>query len=93
MEHQQYKTIKAYWTALPTVLFLLSGILLLVLGLNGFPGWFLKWLLGGLLIGTIIVEHIKCRCPYCHSIKVTGCYHAKGSMEQCPKCKHLIYYD
>lgn len=93
MEHQQYKTIKAYWTALPTVLFLLSGILLLVFGLSGFPGWFLKGMLWVFMLGSIILEYIKCRCPYCHSIKVTGCFHAKGSMEHCPKCKHLIYYD
>lgn len=93
MEHQQYKTVKSFWSLLATVMFVLSAVWRFGLYLLGYFFWWVDLVFYVLLIGSFVVDFTKCRCPYCHSIKVTGCYHAKGSMEQCPKCKHLIYYD
>ncbi len=93
MDHQQYKTVKAFWSLLATIMFVLSVVLLLYLRIMQYPNRIVNLVVYGLMIGSFILDFTKCRCPYCHSIKVTGCYHPKGSMEHCPKCKHRIYYD
>ena len=92
MENNSHKTIRAFWTWVSPVLYVLTILTILFLFVFHCPLWAMLLISAGMLLLSWIIDYKKTRCPYCHSTKVIGPFRAKGSQEFCPRCKHLIDY-
>ena len=85
--------MKAFWGVLTSIMYISAGVFMILFTLLHFPNWIVNLVFYGLFLGAIFIDYKKTRCPYCHSMRVMGLLHAKGSQEICPRCRRLIYYD
>ena len=82
-----------HFTFIKTLEDISAGVFMILFTLLHFPNWIVNLVFYGLFLGAIFIDYKKTRCPYCHSMRVMGLLHAKGSQEICPSCRRLIYYD